>query len=298
MRELVAAGAVAFSDDGYPVMNDEIMVSALKVSIKYGLPVIDHCENIRLSESWDMNYGNMAQKLSLRGMPPGSEESMVERDIELNRNIGGKLHIAHVSTAGSVEIIRRAKADGVKVTAEVTPHHLTLTENMVRDYNTNAKVNPPLRTHKDIKAIIEGLNDNTIDIIATDHAPHSIKDKECEFAQAAFGISGFETALGILMGLVQRDKLSLNTLISKITYRPASIIGDKFGKIGTLAEGSVADITVFNPGKTWTVDTDMFISKGKNSPYSGKTLKGKIIATIYQGNIVYYDELIKVLVKG
>ena len=298
MRALSSSGIVAFSDDGSPVMNDELMGKALRISKKLGLPVIDHCENLTSTDAWDMNNGITAKKLHLRGMPAGSEESMIERDIAINRKIGGKLHIAHVSTADSVTIIRRAKAEGINITAEVTPHHLTLTETAVSEVNTLAKVNPPLRTDSDIKALVDGLNDNTIDIIATDHAPHSANDKNQNFPGAPFGISNFETSLGSLMALVHENRVSLHTLISKITYHPARIIGDKFRVKGNIAVNSVADITIFDPLRSWTVNISEFISKGKNSPFAGKHFKGKVIATIFQGNIVYYDNSALSNVKG
>jgi len=210
---------------------------------------------------------------------------------------GGRLHIAHVTTEGSVELIRRAKEKGIRVTAEATPHHLTLTEERVIGYETNAKVNPPLRTERDIKALIQGLNDNTIDIIATDHAPHTEADKLCEFAFAAFGISGFETALGSLMSLVHDGKISLVSLIAKLTCEPARIIGNKYGRLGTLAIGAPADVTLFDPNLEWIVDTKDFASKGKNTPLAGERLKGKVMATIYQGELAYKDDSITVKEK-
>ena len=294
MVELAKSGTVAFSDDGDTVMNDTIMSVALKNSRKLKLPIIDHCENKDLAADGQINEGKIARQLNLKGIPAAAEELIVARDIVLTKQMGGKLHIAHVSTAGSVTAIRKAKAEGVKVTAEVTPHHLTLSEEIASGYNTNAKVNPPLRTKIDIAALIEGLKDGTIDAIATDHAPHTEADKNCDFKEAAFGISGFETALGSLMSLVHNGQLSLNTLIAKLTAGPAGIIGDKYGKLGILALGSSADITIFNPDLSWVVDTDKFVSKGKNTPLAGATLKGKVIATIYQGNIIYKDDSIKI----
>ena len=217
---------------------------------------------------------------------------IIARDLALAELTGGQLHIAHVSTEGSVELIRRAKEKGVKVTAEVTPHHLTLTEERVIGYDTNAKVNPPLRTERDIQALIQGLNDNTIDIIATDHAPHTEADKLCEFAFAPFGISGFEIAFASLMSLVHDKQLTLATLIAKLTGEPAKIIGNKHGKLGTLATGAPADVTLFDPALEWVVDTRDFASKGKNTPLADERLKGKITTTIYQGNLVYKDDSI------
>jgi dihydroorotase len=293
MGELAAAGVVAFSDDGEPALNSYIMRQALDYSRAFDLPITDHCEDTILTEGGQMNEGVVSAKLGLRGIPNAAEDIIVARDLALAQLTGGRIHIAHTTTEGAVELIRRAKEKGINVTAEVTPHHLTLTEERVIGYNTNAKVNPPLRTERDIEALIEGLNDNTIDIIATDHAPHTEGDKLCEFAKAPFGISGLETALGSLMGLVHNQKLSLVTLIAKLTYEPAKILGEKQGKLGTLAVGAPADVTIFDPDLEWVVDTKEFASKGKNTPLAGEKLKGKVIATIYQGKIVYKDEAAK-----
>ncbi len=294
MGELASAGAIAFSDDGNPAPNSYIMRQALDYSRAFDLPIIDHCEDKALTEGSQMNEGVISTRLGLRGIPNAAEEVMVARDLALAQLTGGRIHIAHTTTEGSVELIRRAKEKGINVTAEVTPHHLTLTEERVIGYDTNAKVNPPLRTERDIQALIQGLNDNTIDIIATDHAPHTEADKLCEFAFAPFGISGFETALGSLMGLVHDKKLTLATLIAKLTGEPARIIGNKHGKLGTLAIGTSADVTLFDPNLEWVVDTSAFVSKGRNTPLAGERLKGKIMATIYQGNLVYKDDAIKV----
>ncbi len=290
MGELAAAGVIAFSDDGEPALNSYIMRQALDYSRAFSLPITDHCEDTILTEGGQMNEGVVSAKLGLRGIPNAAEDIIVARDLALAQLTGGWLHIAHTTTAGAVELIRRAKEKGINVTAEATPHHLTLTEERVIGYDTNAKVNPPLRTEKDIEALIEGLNDNTIDIIATDHAPHTEGDKLCEFAKAPFGISGLETALGALMGLVHKKKLSLTTLIAKLTSEPAKILGEKQGKLGTLAVGAEADVTLFDPEREWVVDTKEFASKGKNTPLAGEKLKGKVIATTYQGKIVYKDE--------
>ncbi len=289
MGELAAAGVIAFSDDGEPALNSYIMRQALDYSRAFELPVTDHCEDTILTEGGQMNEGVLSAKLGLRGIPNAAEDIIVARDLALAELTGGWIHIAHTTTEGAVELIRRAKEKGINVTAEVTPHHLTLTEERVIGYNTNAKVNPPLRTERDIEALIQGLNDNTIDIIATDHAPHTEGDKLCEFALAPFGISGLETAFGSLMSLVHNKKLSLTTLIAKLTFEPAKILGGKHGQLGTLAVGAPADVTVFDPDREWVVDTKDFASKGKNTPLAGEKLKGKVIATIYQGKIVYRD---------
>ena len=289
MGELASAGVIAFSDDGEPALNSHLMRQALAYSCAFDLPVIDHCEDKALTEGGQMNEGIISTKLGLRGIPNAAEEIMVARDLALAQLTGARLHIAHTTTEGSVDLIRRAKERGVKVTAEVTPHHLTLTEERVIGYDTNAKVNPPLRTKRDIQALIHGLNDNTIDIIATDHAPHTEADKLCEFDLAPFGISGFETALGSLMSLVHQGELSLVTFIAKFTHEPARIIGNKCGRLGTLAIGTPADVTLFDPNLEWVVDTKAFASKGKNTPLAGERLKGKVMAAISQGKLVYKD---------
>jgi dihydroorotase len=287
--ELSASGAVAFSDDGSPVADSSIMRRALEYSQTSGLPIIDHCEDLAFSQDRVMNEGSLATKLGLKGMPACAEESMVARDIRLARLSGGRLHIAHVSTAGSVKLIRGAKEEGISITAEVTPHHLTLTEEKVVGYNTNAKVNPPLRTAEDVEALISGLKEGVLDAIATDHAPHTVKDKDCDFNTAAFGISGFETALGSLMWLVHRGKLDLVTLISKLTGELASIL--RRTDLGTLKPGAVADVVIFDPNKEWVVNPDEFLSKGKNTPIAGAVLKGKVIAAVYGGEVVYRDKV-------
>jgi dihydroorotase len=296
MGELAKAGVIGFSDDGDPVPTPELMRRALEYSRESNLPIIDHCEDKALTQGGQMNQGKISAGLGLKDIPNVAEENIVARDLDLAEKTGDWVHIAHASTAGSVELIRRAKEKGIRVTAEATPHHLTLTEDRVRGLNTNAKVNPPLRTERDVKALIKGLKDNTIDIIATDHAPHTEADKSQQFDLAPFGISGFETALGSLMGLVHRGDISLVTLIAKLTAEPARILGQKYG-LGTLAAGSPADVTIFNPGLEWTVDTKEFASKGKNTPLAGEKLRGRVVATIYGGKVVYKDEVVKVKEK-
>jgi dihydroorotase len=292
MDELESSGVIAFSDDGDPVKNPKVMRQALEHSRVFELPVIDHCEDKIYTKGGQVNEGMVSIKLGLRGMPASAEETIVHRDLILAQLTGGKLHIAHVSTEGSVELIRGAREQGVRVTAEVTPHHLTLTEEEALGFNTYAKVNPPLRTKEDVKALIRGLNDDTIDIIATDHAPHTKADKDCEFVQAAFGISGFETAFGSLMSLVFGGEIRLSTLISKLTSGPARILNNK--NLGTLAVGAAADITIFDPNKEWVVDPGDFASKGKNTPLASKILKGKVMATIFNGKTVYMDKSMKI----
>jgi len=294
MDELASAGVIGYSDDGDPAANSRLMRQALEHSRALDLPIIDHCEDKALSEGGVMNEGIISNKLGLRGIPAAAEEIIVARDLALAELTGGRLHIAHASTEGSVDLIRRAKKKGIKVTAEVTPHHLTLTEEKVICYDTSAKVNPPLRTKRDIQALIQGLKENVIDIIATDHAPHTEADRLCEFTLAPSGISGFETALGSLMSLVHDKQLSLVTLISKLTCEPARIIGNKYDKLGTLTVGASADITIFDPDWEWIVDTKDFASKGKNTPLAGSRFKGKVMATISQGKLVYKDDSVRV----
>lgn len=307
--ELAQAGVIGFSDDGNAVSNPRVMRHALDCCHALGLPIIDHCENEALSKDGLINEGWVSSKLGLKGIPAAAEESMVARDLALAKSTGAKLHIAHVSTRGSVQLIRQAKENGISVTAEVTPHHLTLTEERIMGkeydlslpgtecrsnlkplaYDTNAKVNPPLRTREDIERLIEGLKDGVIDTIATDHAPHTLADKDCELELAAFGISGFETAFGCLMDLVHKGEISLTTLISKLTCEPAEIIG-KDGQLGALKVGAPANITILDPDREWVVNSREFASKGKNTPFDGYTFKGKVVATIVNGKIVYNDD--------
>ncbi len=290
MAELASAGIAGFSDDGDPVQNEAIMRRALVESRRLGLPVIDHCEDKSLSKDGVINEGSVSKKLGLKGIPAAAEEKMVARDLRLAELTGGWLHIAHISTAGSVELLRQARAKGIHFTAEVTSHHLTLTEEALLSSGTNAKVNPPLRTRKDVEAVIKGLQEGIIDIIATDHAPHTRADKDCDISKAAFGISNFETALGSLMSLVHEGYLTLPDLLARLTSAPADILGDRFGKLGTLSPGASADITIFDPDMKWVVEPARFASKGKNTPLAGAKLKGKVLATIFQGNIVYKNE--------
>jgi dihydroorotase len=284
MAQLSNAGVVAFSDDGQPVWDSDIMRQALEASRDLCLPIINHCEDLTLSQDGSMNDGVIASMTGYKGIPAAAEERMVARDIELARLTGGRLHIAHVSTAGAVELIRKAKIEGINLTAEVTPHHLTLTENVVITRGTHAKVSPPLRTEKDRVALVDGLREGVIDVIATDHAPHTEADKAQDFHRAAFGISGLETALGSLMSLVHCGDIDLITLISRLTCQPAKIINSS-GLLGSLKIGSAADITIFDPNARWTVDPDRFASRGKNTPLAGMTLTGKVMMTIAAGKL-------------
>ena len=295
MAALFEAGVAAFSDDGDPVASSLLMHRAMEHSRELGLPIIDHCEDKALTGNGIMNEGQTSARLGLEGIPAAAEEVAVARDLILARLTGARLHVAHVSTKGSVELIRRAKEEGISVTAEITPHHLTLNEERIagasptKSFDTNAKVNPPLRTREDVQALIKGLKDGVIDAIATDHAPHTLADKDCGLALAAFGISGFETAFGCLMGLVHEGAISLTKLISKLTFEPAKVIG-KTDELGTLRVGAPANITMFNPDREWVVNSRDFASKGRNTPYDGCKFRGKVMATIADGKIAFRDD--------
>lgn len=279
------SGIVGISDDGKPVMNSNLMRRALEYSSMFELPVISHCEDLNMSGEGVINEGLTSTILGLEGIPAAAEEIMAARDIRIAGLTGGKLHIAHVSTKGCVELIRRAKAKGINVTAEATPHHFTLTEESVKTFDTNTKVNPPLRTAEDVEAVRQGLKDGTIDAIVTDHAPHTIEDKELEYDYAAFGISGLETSLPLVITyLVNTGILTLSQAIEKMTINPANIMNIPKG---TLKPGRDADITIIDIEKSITVDTKKFKSKGKNSPFNGWELKGSIVMTIKGGNTVY-----------
>jgi dihydroorotase len=275
-------GCIAFSDDGYPVMNSLIMRRALEYSKTFDVPIISHCEDLILSEDGVINEGIMSLNLGLRGIPAEAEQIMVFRDISLSELTGGKLHIAHVSTEGSVRIIRDAKKRGINVTAETCPHYFSITEEAVKDYDTNAKVKPPLRTKRDIEAIKNGLKDGTIDVIATDHAPHHRDEKLREFDMAPFGISGLETAFGLSLRLVSEGVLTLSHLVEKMTLNPARILRiDK----GTLKVGNDADIVIVDESKEFKVEADKFVSKGKNTSFEGWVLKGMPVITICKGKV-------------
>jgi len=297
MGELAAAGVAGFSDDGNPVADARLMRHALEYSLAFDLPIISHAEELSLAHGGVMNEGAISTKLGLGGIPSAAEEVMVARDSILAELTGARLHIAHVSTAGSVDLIRRAKERGVPVTAEVTPHHLTLTEERLLSprYDTNAKVNPPLRTERDTQALLLGLREGVIDAIATDYSPHATQDKMCEFDAAAFGMSVFETALGSLMLLFHRGEIDLTTLIAKLTMEPARTLGR--GELGSLKEGGACDVAIFDPEAEWTVNPQDFVSKGKNTPLAGCVLKGKVLAAVAGGAVVYKEERVEVGMK-
>jgi len=317
MGDLADAGAVAFSDDGSPVADAALFRRALEYGTAFGLPLVEHCEEPSLSHDGVMHEGWVATRLGLRGIPAAAEEAAVARAIALAELTGARLHIAHVSTAGSVDLVRRAKERGAPITAEVTPHHLALTHEAVMigatespgglAYDTNAKVNPPLRTPADAEACLRGLLDGAIDAIATDHAPHAIEDKLCEFDHAAFGISGLETALALCLSLVHEGRLDLPTLVYKLTAGPVRAFsvggGHAFGAgleraepgpsaplrtgLGSLAVGAPGDVAVFDPEAEWTVEPETFASKGKNTPLAGRRLRGRVVATVYEGKVVW-----------
>ena len=283
--EMVGAGAVAVSDDGKPVVSAHIMRTALEYARTFGIPVADHCEEPTLAHNGAMNEGVVSMRLGLRGIPSEAEEIMAIRDILLARRTGGHVHLCHMSTAGSVELIRWGKERNIRVTAEVCPHHLSLTEDAVEGYQTNAKMNPPLRTAADVAALQEAVRDGTIDVVATDHAPHHHDEKNREFADAPNGIVGLETALGVLVTwLVAPGILTYAQLVERMACAPARVFGLDGG---TLRRGTPADVTVFDPERRWTVDPAQFRSKGRNTPYAGQTLQGRAIATVVGGRVVY-----------
>ncbi len=285
--EFKEAGVVAISDDGRPVTDSKVFSLALEYASMFNLPIISHCEDLHLTEGGCMNEGLNSTILGLPGMPSAAEEVMVARDIALARFTGGSVHIAHVSCARSVEHIRRAKLEGVRVTAETAPHYFSLTDDAVKTYDTNAKMNPPLRTAEDVAAVKEGLRDGTIDAIATDHAPHTHVEKEVAFIDAPFGIVGLETCLPLVITrLVDEGVLSLAQAIAKLTLGPARILNLPMGKIEA---GARADITVFDPSHTFAVDTSAFECKCRNSPFNGWHLKGRAMHVIVAGQIRLQD---------
>jgi dihydroorotase len=333
MAELVEAGCMGFSDDGRPVADPAVMRSALAYAAMLDVPILSHCEDRALNRGWAMHEGAVSTRLGLAGYPAAAEESMIARDLMLAELTGARIHICRVSTAGGVALIRAAKERGVRVTAEVTPHHLTLTDRWVLGwlgapakpgeeshekqetapasgqrgrrrkkaetglglpswldptrlppFDPNTRVSPPLRTEEDVEALIEGLRDGTLDAVATDHAPQSLVDKECEYGQAAPGISGLETALALLLTLVHRGEMDLVNTIAKLTEGPSSVLGRS---PATLRIGNSADIVVFDPDRSWVVDPAVFASKGRNTPLAGQQLKGQVMLTMSRGQIVF-----------
>ncbi len=284
MGELADAGCVAVSDDGRPVSDGEIMRRAMAYAPVFNLLVIDHAEDLTISGDGVMHEGAISTRLGLEGIPAAAAVTGVARNIALIKEFGGSIHLAHISTRNAIGHIRTAKAEGLSITAETCPHYFTLTHEAVLGYNTNAKMNPPLRTQDDVQAVIEALADGTIDVIATDHAPHHRDEKEVEFDLAAFGISGLETAMALTLKLVNDGRISLLDAVGKWTKEPARIAGLSGGSI---APEEVADLAFVDLKKEWTVDPEQFVSKGKNTPFTGMTLKGVVTATMVGGQFVF-----------
>lgn len=287
--ELKNAGAVGISDDGRPVKNPSIMRRALEYAKMFDIPLMSHSEDLDLVDGGAMNEGYMSTYLGLRGIPKCAESVAISRDVLIAEEVGGRLHVCHVSTRNSIDAIRRAKQRGARITCETAPHYFSLTDKAVEGFNTNAKMNPPLRDDDDLNAVIEGLADGTIDAIATDHAPHDRDEKEIEFSQALNGIVGLETSLGLsYTKLVRTGRLTLGELIEKMSVNPAKIIGiDR----GDLAVGKAADIVIFDTENEYTVDISTFASKNNNCPYDGMKLCGKVRCTILGGKPVYRDNI-------
>jgi dihydroorotase len=282
---MIAAGAVAFSDDGRPVATAHLMRTALEYALTFGVPIVDHCEDRSLSSGGAMHEGLTSGRLGIKGIPRAAEDVVVARDIALAELTGGHVHLAHMSTAGAAAMIREAKLRGVNVTAEATPHHLALTDACCEGYDTNAKMNPPLREASDVEALRAALADGTIDCIATDHAPHPYDAKEAEFDNAPFGVVGLETALGVvIVELVERGVLTLPQLVRRLSTRPAEL-AHLAG--GTLRRGAPADVVVFDPAAAWTVEPARFFSKSRNTPFAGRALKGLVRWTLVGGRLAH-----------
>jgi dihydroorotase len=294
MADMEAAGAVGFSDDGRPMRSSRLLRHALEYSLLLDRPIGDFPQDADLAAEGVMNEGALATRLGLRGVPHAAEEIAVARDLALTRLSGGRLHLTQLSTAGAVEQVRAARRDGLRVTAAVTPHHLALTEGWVagqgsgRPYETNARTQPPLRTAEDAAALLDGLRDRTIDAIVTDHHPQRWVDKSVEFDQAEPGISGLETAFGLLMRLVHERRLTLSELIAALSSRPCAAWDLPYG---TLSPGAPADVVVLDPEQSWVVDAERLLSKGKNTPLHGQTLRGAVLLTVAEGRIVYRNGL-------
>ncbi len=286
---LRAAGAVAVTDDGKPILGDAIMREALIAAARANLPVIQHAEDTRLTGGCSMNAGPLAFRLGLRGMPVEAESGLVERDIRLLaeiKDIRAHLHVAHLSTKAALDAVRRARRNGLRVTCEVAPHHFVLNEEAIGNYDTRAKMNPPLRSELDRVAMIEGIIDGSVDCIATDHAPHAAHEKEQEFERAPNGITGLESALGLSIAVLHvRHKLPLSRVIALLSTQPAAVLGLK-GR-GALAVGSAADVVIFDPAKKWTFKSADSKSKSKNTPFDGWTMQGQVAMTISEGRVVY-----------
>jgi len=302
MEELAAAGVVAYSDDGDPIYDANLMRLALTYSRDLGRPISNHCQDFSLCGHGVMAEGSVSTRLGLAGIPAAAEEAMMARDIALAELTGGRLHLTHISSAGAVPLLGEARRRGVNVTAGVCPHHLTITDQWVLGnggqenqaasqwaYDTFTKVYPPLRSQRDVDALIEGLAEGVIDCIATDHAPHESVSKQVTYQDAAFGISVLETAVGSALQLVHQGHMDLAALVERLTVGPARVLKGPFPELATLKQGTPADIVLFDPDLQWTVDTDEFESKGKNTPLAGTTLKGRVIATIVEGRIAFEE---------
>jgi dihydroorotase len=287
MGELRQAGCVAVSDDGRPVMNAELMRRAMEYARTFGLTVVQHCEDLTLSAGGAMNEGPIATRAGIRAQPSSAESAMVARDIELCALTGARYHVAHLSTADSVRLVRDAKRRGLPITCEVTPHHLTLTDEACLHYDTSAKCNPPLRTPADVTALREALADGTIDAVATDHAPHSPVEKEVEFEQAAFGMIGLETAVPLLLELVRDGTLTPAALVTRMSTAPAAAFGLPGGSLG---DGAPADVTVIDPELGWTCEATGLHSRSHNTPFAGRALRGRAAMTVVGGRIAYARE--------
>lgn len=285
MGEMYEAGIVAISDDGKSVKNAELLRKALEYARLFAIPAISHCEDEDLSKGY-VHEGHASLLSGLEAIPSIAEEIIVKRDITIAEYVGSPIHLTHISTGGSVEAINKAKKQYRKITCDTCPHYFTLTDEATLTFDTNTKVNPPLRSKEDVAAIKEGLRNNTIDIIATDHAPHDFTSKDVEFNIATYGISGLETAFALSLSLVREGVLTLNELLKRFTVNPAKLLNLPYGE---LTPGKAADLIIFNPDKEWIVDKDKFQSKGKNTPFHGWKLKGKNLLTIVDGNIVYRD---------
>jgi len=285
MGQMARGGAVAFSDDGHSVPTAGLLCRALSYASMLGRPILEHCEDLSLAGEGVMNEGPVSTVLGLPGIPAEAEEIVVARDLALAKLTGARLHVQHVSTAGSVELIRRAKEQGIAVTAEVTPHHLVLTDEAVRSYHPDVKVNPPLRTKSDVRACVAGLRDGIIDAIASDHAPHLAEEKEVEFSAAPCGVIGLETSLGVVLTeLVAGGDISLERVVRAMTEAPAGILG--LGR-GSLQPGQPGDVTVIDLERAWEVDPASFRSKSRNCPFRGRRLRGAAVATVVEGEVKY-----------
>lgn len=290
MAEMRDSGVVAVSDDGRPVMNGELMRTAMEYARMLGLPVVQHAEDLNLARGGVMNEGAAATRAGLRGQPTCAESAMVVRDIEICEWTGARYHVAHISTAASVRAVREAKRRGLPVTCEVTPHHLLLTDDVCCGYDTATKVAPPLRGAADLLALREGLRDGTIDCVATDHAPHASQEKDLEFDHAAFGMIGLETALPLMLELVDEGVVSLPELIGLLTVKPVEVFGGALRGLGRLVPGGVADVVVVDLGRRFSITRDRIWSKSKNTPFAGRAVRGRVVMTVCGGAVVH-DEL-------